>query len=181
MKQDLFHELYTGCSKQVYAYLLGRTSSKDTAADLLHDVFLRIWNRMEAVERIPDEQRLYWIFSIASNRVKDHYRNSGNRKQAEEQIRGRQHGPPSGDLSTLLASREQFSELESAIGGLPEEFRCILIMKVVGGMNSNQIGDALGMPAGTVRYKLSQARGLLARQLGLLETEAAAGRRKTNG
>ncbi|WP_199615800.1 RNA polymerase sigma factor [Paenibacillus alkalitolerans] len=180
----MFHDLYVAYSRQVYSYLLGRTGSKDVAADLLHDVYLRIWNRMEALERIPEEQRIYWIFSIASNLVKDYYRKSSNRRQAEEQLRDRNKGAgaPAGDLSQLLAGRERYRELESAIGALPEELRCILLMKVVGGMNSSRIGEALGMPAGTARYKISQARALLAGRLGLPQTElAAAERSKSNG
>ena len=184
MRKDLFHELYVAYSRQVYSYLLGRTGSKDAAADLLQDVFLRIWNRMESVERIPEEQRIYWIFSVASNRVKDYYRKSANQKQAEERMRNRHRREPSptGDISQMLAGREQYRELENAIGELPEELRFMLLMKVVGGMNSSRIGEALGMPAGTVRYKLSQARALLARRLGLTETEwAVTERSKPNG
>jgi RNA polymerase sigma-70 factor, ECF subfamily len=55
--------------------------------------------------------------------------------------------------------------LQHAIRALPEEQRVILSMATVGEMTSNQIGDALGQPAGTVRYKLSQARRRLALDL----------------
>lgn len=179
MRKDLFHELYVRYSSQVFAYLFGRTSSKDVAADLLQDVFLRIWNRMEAVEQIPDDQRMYWIFSITSNRVKDYYRKTSNQKKAEENMRGIINPILGGDLSQLLEKREQFRELESAISSLPEELRCILLMKVIGEMNSSQIGEALNIPAGTIRYKIARARQLLAQNIGLLETEAA-GRSSTH-
>lgn len=181
MNKELFHALYVNYSTQIFSYLFGRTSSKDIAADLLQDIFLRVWNRMEAVERIPDEQRLYWIFSIASNRVKDFYRKSSHQRKAEETIRCLNHRTPGSDLSQLLAGREQFTELESAISSLPEELRCILLMKVIGEMNSSQIGSALGVPAGTIRYKIARARQLLAQNLELMDTEAAAGRSKPNG
>jgi RNA polymerase sigma factor (sigma-70 family) len=181
MKNELFHKLYESYSTQVFSYLFGRTSSKDIAADLLQDVFLRIWNRMVVVERISDEQRLYWIFSIASNRVKDFYRKSSHQKKAEEKMRCLNNQIPAGDLSQLLVGRERFSELEAAISSLPEELRCILLMKVIGEMNSSQIGDALCMPAGTIRYRIARARHLLAQNLKLLETEAAAGRSRPNG
>jgi len=175
MRKLLFHHLYVTYSQKVYSYLLGRTGSKDTAADLLQDVYLRIWNRMEAVERIPEEQRIFWIFSIAFNRVKDFYRKTSNQRKAEQQLldHNKGEGTQDGDLSQLMAGRERYRELESAIGALPEELRCILLMKVVGGMNSSLIGRTLGMPAGTVRYKISQARALLSRRLGLQESEWA--------
>lgn len=171
----MFHDLYVTYARPVYSYMLGRTGSRNDAADLLQDVFMRIWNRMEALERIPEDQRTYWIFSIASNRVKDYYRKSSNQRQAEAQLRdlNKGGGIRTEDLSQLLAGRERYRELESALYALPEELRCILLMKVVGGLNSTQIGEALGIPAGTVRYKVSQARALLAGALGLPETELA--------
>jgi RNA polymerase sigma-70 factor (ECF subfamily) len=80
---------------------------------------------------------------------------------------------PAGDLAELVAGREQFRELEAAILKLPEEQRCILLMTVVGEMSSSQIGSALSMPPGTVRYKLFQARQSLAQQLGMLDAQPA--------
>jgi RNA polymerase sigma-70 factor (ECF subfamily) len=38
-------------------------------------------------------------------------------------------------------------------------------MATVGGLTSQQIGDALGVPAGTVRYRLHRARTALATAL----------------
>jgi RNA polymerase sigma-70 factor (ECF subfamily) len=107
--------------------------------------------------------------------VKDYYRKSSNQKKAEEGLRVQHNGKSAviGDLSQLIAGRERYRELESALAGLPEELRYILLMKVVGEMNSRLIGEALGMPAGTVRYKISQARALLATRMGLEKNELA--------
>jgi RNA polymerase sigma factor (sigma-70 family) len=177
VRKELFRELYVVHNRQVFSYLLGRTGSKDTAADLLQDIFLKVWNRIEVVERIPDKERLYWIFSIASNRLTDYYRRASNKKNMEEELRIR-NDYSTGDLSGLLAGREQFRELESHINQLPEELRSILLMKVIGGMNSSQIGNALNQPPGTIRYKMGMARRKLAEKLELLETESIGVRRK---
>jgi len=180
MRKELFRGLYVDHSKQVFSYLFGRTGNKDTAADLLQDIFLKVWNRIEVVELIPDKERLYWIFSIASNRLTDYYRRSSNKKNIEEKLRIR-NDYSTGDISGLLAGREQFRELESQINQLPEELRSILLMKVLGGMNSSQIGNALNQPPGTIRYKMVMARRKLAEKLELLETESIEGRRKPIG
>ena len=65
--------------------------------------------------------------------------------------------------------RERLVQLDAAIGRLPEEQRVILSMATAGGLTSRQIGQALGEPAGTVRYRLSQARKQLAAALDLEE------------
>ncbi|MCQ6561177.1 RNA polymerase sigma factor [Paenibacillus mendelii] len=180
MNKELFQELYGGHSRKVFAYLLGRTTNKEAAADLLQDTFLRVWNRIETVRGIPEDQQLHWIFAIASNLVKDHYRKSTFRKKTDETIRAEQI-QPTGDLSQWLVGREQFRELEAAINELPEELRCILLMKVIGGMNSFQISDTLNIPAGTVRYRIAQARRLIANQLQMLPAQDQIERRKPNG
>jgi RNA polymerase sigma-70 factor (ECF subfamily) len=62
---------------------------------------------------------------------------------------------------------ERLAQLDAAIGELPEEQRVILSMATAGGLTSREIGEALGEPAGTVRYRLSQARKQLAAALDL--------------
>jgi RNA polymerase sigma-70 factor (ECF subfamily) len=52
---------------------------------------------------------------------------------------------------------------------LPEEQRTLLALRFVAGLTSDEIGQALGKPAGTVRYQIAQARRRLAQELGMLE------------
>ncbi|MFL5792820.1 MAG: RNA polymerase sigma factor [Actinomycetota bacterium] len=66
-------------------------------------------------------------------------------------------------------SRERLAQVDAAIRRLPEEQRVILSMATAGGLTSRQIGEALGEPAGTVRYRLSQTRKQLAAALDLEE------------
>ena len=64
-------------------------------------------------------------------------------------------------------SRERLAQLDAAIRQLPDEQRLVLSMATAGGLTSRQIGEALGEPPGTVRYRLSQARKQLAATLDL--------------
>jgi RNA polymerase sigma-70 factor (ECF subfamily) len=41
---------------------------------------------------------------------------------------------------------------------LPEDLRTALVLQVMGRLSSTQIGEALGVPAGTVRYRIAMAR-----------------------
>ena len=55
--------------------------------------------------------------------------------------------------------------MSEAISRLPDDQRVALTMAAAGEMTSAQIGAALGVPAGTVRYRLSLARRTLAAAL----------------
>jgi RNA polymerase sigma factor (sigma-70 family) len=179
MNKELFRELYVAHSKPIFSFLLGRTNDKELAADLLQDVFLKVWNRIEIVAKIPDVERLYWIFSVASNRWIDHIRRSSHQKKVEVQLRTERISS-NGDLSSVLAGRERFRHLEAHINDLPEELRCILLMKVLGGLNSVQIGVMMSQPPGTIRYKILQSRRLLAEKMKLLDTVSTGTGRNLN-
>jgi RNA polymerase sigma-70 factor (ECF subfamily) len=49
-------------------------------------------------------------------------------------------------------------DLESAIGRLPESLRLPLELHYFVGLNSREVGTALGIPAATVRFRLMMAR-----------------------
>jgi RNA polymerase sigma factor (sigma-70 family) len=65
--------------------------------------------------------------------------------------------------------RETVHELHGAIQRLPDELRVVLVLHVLDGRNSTEIGALLGRPPGTVRYQLAEARHRLARELRLTE------------
>jgi RNA polymerase sigma-70 factor (ECF subfamily) len=167
--------VFTGIFDQhghaVHAYFVGRVADPELARDLLQETFLRVWRRLAEVAPLPKDRRRAWIFTVARNLAIDSYRAGAARRAAEAALRR-----DAGTEATTVAGPERQAELgdrlarlDAAVGRLPEEQRVILSMAAVGGLTSRQIGEALGEPAGTVRYRLSQARKQLAAELDLEE------------
>jgi RNA polymerase sigma-70 factor, ECF subfamily len=158
----------------VHAYLLGRVADPELARDLLQETFLRAWRRLSEIGPLPDAQQRAWIFTVARNLAIDSYRASAARQAAEAALRhdaATQQTTVAGPhLHAELG--ERLAQLDAAIRRLPEDQRVIPSMATAGGLTSRQIGEALGMPAGTVRYRLSQARKQLAGERLDLEDEA---------
>jgi DNA-directed RNA polymerase specialized sigma24 family protein len=77
-------------------------------------------------------------------------------------------GPPEDEPAAVAEYRAQVEALDGAIRALPEDLRTVLLMQVLAGMHSAQIGEALRKPASTIRYQLLLARRRLAQQMGLL-------------
>jgi RNA polymerase sigma-70 factor (ECF subfamily) len=162
----LFDEVYAAHRLALHAYFLGRTGDAEVAADLLQEVFLRAWRNLDAMLEVPAGQLRYWLFAIGRNLLTDHYRRSAIRAQGEEAWGD--EGPPASMTPSPEAQVEQMEQLrrlDEAIRQLPSKMRTVLVMQVVGEMNSAEIGAALDMPAGTVRYYLSQARKRLVGRL----------------
>jgi RNA polymerase sigma-70 factor (ECF subfamily) len=148
----------------LHAYLLGRTADPAYAADLTQEVFLRAWRHLpELLVRNADGQRA-WLFTVARNLAVD----AGRRARTQADVLA--------SVTTLAPARQRsagdeaqavddLSRVSAAVGRLPEDLRVCLAMATAGELNSAQIAAALGIPAGTVRYRLSRARALLRQEL----------------
>jgi RNA polymerase sigma-70 factor (ECF subfamily) len=165
----VFTRIFDQHRQAVHAYLIGRVADPELARDLLQETFLRVWRRLSEIGPLPEGQQRAWMFTVARNLAIDSYRGGAARKAAEATLR--RHAVTQ---ETTVAGPHQQAELgervaqvDAAIRDLPEDQRVILSMATAGGLTSRQIGEAIGEPAGTVRYRLSQARKQLAAALDL--------------
>jgi RNA polymerase sigma-70 factor, ECF subfamily len=169
-----FGRLYDTHRAAVHAYFVGRTGDRSAAADLMQEVFLRAWQRFpELADRPTDGQRA-WLFTVARNLSIDAFRHERTRADAEAAL-GRQPTPAPPPASAAVIAAERVTVVAEAIRQLPEQQRTTLAMAAAGGLTSAEIATALGIPAGTVRYRLSLARRTLAAALAGYDDPAAIG------
>jgi RNA polymerase sigma-70 factor (ECF subfamily) len=131
----------------------------------MQDVFLRVWQHLEELTDLPADRQRAWIFTVARNLSVDAYRNQHTRAATEQALAHEPARlPPS--ASTAVIAAERVAIVGEAIRRLPEQQRVTLALAAAGTMTSAEIAAALGVPAGTVRYRLSLARRSLAEALG---------------
>jgi RNA polymerase sigma-70 factor (ECF subfamily) len=163
----VFDGLYTAHSQTLHAYLLGRTADPEQALDLLQDVFVRAWRNLATLEDLPLERQRAWLVAVGRNLAVDHYRAQATRQAASDALARALDASTAAPAEAEVVEREQLARLDAAIWRLPEDLRIVLVLQVVDGRTSTEIGELLDRPAGTVRYQLAQARRRLARDLGL--------------
>lgn len=159
-----FDALYAAYHQTLHAYFLGRTGDAELALDLLQEGFVRVWRNMANLEAMPAERQRSWLFAVARNLVIDEYRASATRARTGEalvSITEDTSAPADADI----VERDQLRALEAAIRDLPSDLRTVLALQVIGERSSNEIGELLGKPAGTVRYQLAEARRRLRREV----------------
>lgn len=162
-----FDRLYEEQRRAVHAFLLGRTGDRETARDLLQEVFLRAWRHPDSWRGLPPDRQRAWVFAVARNLVIDVHRGRVSADAARSALeRAAATAPPGEDPAARAELNERVALLERAIRRLPERLRVVLSLHVVGGLNSSEVAELLGEPPGTVRYHLSQARRELAAALG---------------
>lgn len=145
---------------KIHAYFTGRTGDRESAADLMQDVFLRVWQHLEELTDMPDDRQRAWIFTVARNLSVDVRRHLRIQAGAMEALVHEPARAPRSASATVIAA-ERAAIVGEAIRLLPEQQRVTLTMAAASGLTSSEIGAALGVPAGTVRYRLSLARRAL--------------------
>jgi RNA polymerase sigma-70 factor (ECF subfamily) len=173
-----FNRLYDEHSRALHAYFLGRTGDAEAALDLLQEAFLRAWRTIQTLQSLPPNRWRYWLFAVARNLVTDHYRRRAAQTTVDavlgDQMRDAARvGAPPDHTAARLEQAETMACLDRAIRGLPDDLRTALLLQVLGEMSSAQIGEMVGVPAGTVRYRIAVARRQLADAVRLLEEPAS--------
>ena len=71
----------------------------------------------------------------------------------------------SGEPDKEMLDRLLDDEVEQAVQALPDEFKMVVLLSDIEGLQYKEIADILSCPIGTVRSRLSRGRRLFKRQL----------------
>lgn len=88
------------------------------------------------------------------------------REPAEERLVG------SHETDREILADERHAALTNAMTQLPEEFRTVLVLRVVEEMSVEDVAEALGVSSGTVKSRLYRAKEKMRELLGEIEREA---------
>src|SRR5512141_246129 len=123
-----FARLYDRYARVVHGLLLARTPRADVE-DLVQDVFLAAWNRLEAL-RDPAAFG-GWLSMIARNRATDFHRRAVDAVELPDDLAGRDG----------TASRTEALAVLDIIKKLPEAYRETLVLRLVEGHTGPEIAE----------------------------------------
>ncbi len=131
------------------------------AEDLTQKTFLALLEGAASFD--PSRSLRAYLFGIARNQLAMYRRELATRRNdslGDMEPEGRRTR-----LSALVARAEEHRILLRALVGLPPDVRLIVVLHYWEAMPSAEIGEAVGIPASTVRGRLVRARELLQRQI----------------
>jgi RNA polymerase sigma factor (sigma-70 family) len=159
-----FNGLFARHNQAVLGYLVRRTDQVADAADLLAEVFLVAWTKIEKVPH-GEEERL-WLFGVARNTVRNYKRSGLRRNALADQLR--QHIVSAGEFDSSIGP-----EVRQALMDLSDNEREILMMTAWDGLSPTEAAKLMHVPANRIRVRLHRAKRKLAERLGLLSESLA--------
>ncbi|MEU1815032.1 sigma-70 family RNA polymerase sigma factor [Streptomyces roseifaciens] len=170
--RDALAELYDEHAQVLYRYALRVTGDWAEAEDVVSATFLEAWHGRERVHPDGDSLRP-WLLGIATNIMRRNARARRRRDIALARVPERGTIPDfADDLVTHLADTEQLRAAHAALARLRRRDREVFTLVVWAGLDYAAAAEALGVPVGTVRSRLSRARTRL-RELADAEARAA--------
>jgi RNA polymerase sigma factor (sigma-70 family) len=168
--RDRFETIYRGTRQALLAYLLRRTDNADDAADLLSEIYLIAWRRIDDVP--PGEEARLWLFGVARKVL------AGQRRRASTAtalaLALERSLPIEGSGQSTFDSRIAVEEITTALRTLAPADRELLMLSGWEGLSPSEIGVVIGRPAALVRVRLHRARARLRARLA--EDASALGR-----
>jgi len=150
-----FRRLHTRFYTRVYGFALRTGLSPDLADEAASDTLLAVWKAAAQFE--GRSKASTWIFGIA-------YRQAMRRHRKPLVERG---SVPFDEAAPVLAQNvtplnsEDRADLAAALAKLPAEARALIEMTYLWGFSVQETAEAVGVPPGTVKSRMSRARALL--------------------
>lgn len=143
-QKQQFKTLYAKHADEIFRFLYMHVRDEDLAEDLAADTFTKAWQNLE---RFDFRHPRAWLYTIARNRLTDHWR-KGKTLPLDEDVEIVDTAEPIGDRIDRAITNER---LMDAIATLPEPSRSVIIQRFVLGESVRGAAEALGLTEANVR------------------------------
>lgn len=154
-----FEDLYRNHFEAIYAYVLRRASSADTA-DLVADVFATAWRRIDDIP--PGLDSKMWLYGVAWRIVSQHYRSKGRGDRLKSKLL---HNAPTATPGDQYESSDLDAQVRRLIESLKDDDRELVTLIVWDGLTHAEVAMILGCTANAVAIRWHRALKRLRRHI----------------
>lgn len=157
-----FNQQLLSLRQQLYYFALGLTKDRDNALDLVQESILRAITFRDKFRENTNFKA--WVYTIVKNTfINGHRRNKRTRLLIDSVEREREQVVKVQTPASVEA-RVKRSEIERSLERLDEAFRTPFLMHFEG-YKYHEIAEHMGIPIGTVKSRIHQARQRLQESL----------------
>jgi RNA polymerase sigma-70 factor (ECF subfamily) len=159
--REAFARLVALYTDRLHAMLLNLVNGdRDLAAELTQEAFVRAFDRLD---QFAGGSSFYtWLYRLARNRALDVLARKRPVAAGDEALERAASAPSPADA---VANEDLRARVREALATLPPDVREILLMREFDGLDYEAIAEALEVPVGTVKSRLSRARAELRSRL----------------
>ena len=152
--EDSFGYLYDHYSAALLGVITAIVQDQETARDVLQDVFVNIWKKMDSYE--PAKGRLFtWMINIARNAAIDKIRSRGYRDSLKNlAITDINEGASVGSVTMPQVADIGLKKL---LTELRADHRELIDLSYFQGFTHEEIAKMMGIPLGTVKTRIRSA------------------------
>jgi len=151
-----FLEIYQRHQGPVFRFALHMSGQVETAEEIVQEVFLALLSPNSFDSTSGSLQG--YLIGAARNMLRSRMRHAWRFTEAEPATLG-------GELLDALSKEQELQDLHSAILSLPPNYREVVALCDLEGMDYAQAASHLGCPLGTVRSRLHRARAALSAKM----------------
>lgn len=152
-KTDEFAALYVSEHHRLERQICRRVGCRATAADLVHDIFLRLWEK--ATEQTGNGAA--YLSRCARNAAIDHVRSEQRRGDFLDRILPEQYAASPASPLDQICARQTIRDMDEALSLLPKKTRHIFILNRIHGRSFTEIAMALGISQRAVAKHMAKA------------------------
>ena len=164
MDEESFRALYARTARPLWAYLARVSGDRALAEDLLQETYCRFFTSRPA--EMSDAHRKNYLFRIALNLLRDHWRRSKGDPLNLTEAEGAEDLAASAESAPAVRDFERRPGLGAALRRVKSRERELLWLAYAEGFSHKEIAELTGLKATSLRPMLFRARKKLARLLG---------------
>lgn len=147
-----FAAIFRRYHQEIYRFCLSILGNAEDARDALQNTMVK------ALQALPGEERQIelrpWLYRVAHNESIDLVRKRRETASVDPELAA----GPADSLAETAAQRERLRQLLRDLGDLPDRQRAALVMRELGGLGFEQIGEAFDTSPAVARQTVYEAR-----------------------
>lgn len=163
---EAFGRLYDRHIDDIYRFVYLKVGQKETAQDLSSEVFLRLWKQANSQQMVKNPRG--YLYKIARNLIADYFRgeHTNHPDSLDRVVTFGDQTPSTLGEGVMTDAGSAMRQIEAGadaslvlkhISCLKEDFRDVLLLRLVHGLSFDEIAVVLDKRTGTVRVIFHRA------------------------
>lgn len=149
--RQAFHKFYVCYAPRVFRYALTLVRDRDLAEEVVQETMIAVWKGAKSFR--GQSQVSTWVFGIACNQARQILRRMSPSQPEPEGEEGNAWEPKEPELPLDQAERVRWT-----LARLPQNEQEVVVLAFYQGFSYREIAQILGIPEGTVKSRMFQAR-----------------------